>query len=332
MPRKPGDDEVGHGVEHLEDQIVHRIDVAPGFLGRIGARLDRVEMDAVGPEIAAAEQRDDPRRARAGVQESVAQPPALRRAHRAVVKIERKIADPVLLRVDDLAERPMIVRRVDWQRRLGHAAKRRPQHLRRGQFDPGDRAELHIAKLAAEARPGKVASRLRRAGIALGLQMGNPDRAIDRADADRAVASRQNLARRPFDAVLVMRAIEEAAFPSRRAEDAGRAVRRADLPDDRRRIVPRPVDGAVRLFHRRAQTAVRMGQRIGQRLGPPRARLIRVCLDTRDGLEDAAQGRLGDLATIEAALRGRRPRILHACSTPKPPATTESVQPTTNFS
>ena len=135
--------------------------------------------------------------------------------------------------------------------------------------------------------------------------MGNPDGAIDRADADRAVASRQNLARRPFDAVLVMRAIEEAALSEQRAEDAGRAVRRADLPDDRRRIVPRPVDGAVRLFHRRAQTAARMGQRIGQLLGPPRSRLVRARLNTFDRLEDAAQTRLGDLAAIEAALRGR---------------------------
>ena len=84
----------------------------------------------------------------------------------------------------------MIVRRVDWQRRLGHAAQRRPQHLRRGQFDSRDGAELHIAKLAAEAQSGKVAMRIRRAGIALGLQMGNPDRAVDSADADRSVAPR----------------------------------------------------------------------------------------------------------------------------------------------
>ena len=94
---QPGDDEMGHGIEDLEDQIVDRIDVAPGFLSRIGARLDRVEMDAVGPEIGAAEQHDDPRRPRAGVQKCVAQPIALRRAHRAVVKVEREIANLPLL-------------------------------------------------------------------------------------------------------------------------------------------------------------------------------------------------------------------------------------------
>ena len=61
------------------------------------------------------------------------------------------------------------------------------------------------------------------AGIALGLQMGNPDGAVDRADADRAVASGQNLARRPFDAVLIMRAKEEAACSEQRVR--GRRAR-----------------------------------------------------------------------------------------------------------
>ena len=104
--------------------------------------------------------------------------------------------------------------------------------------------------------------RLQRARIALGLQMGNPDGAVDRADANRAVAPRQNLARRPFDAIIEMRAKEEAACSEQRAEDARRAVRRPDLPDDRLRAVPHPVDRAVGLFHWRAQTAARMGQRI----------------------------------------------------------------------
>jgi len=52
---QPGNHEMGHGVENLENQIVDRINVPPGFLGRIGARLDRVEVDAVGPEIGAAQ-------------------------------------------------------------------------------------------------------------------------------------------------------------------------------------------------------------------------------------------------------------------------------------
>ena len=50
---QPGDDQMRHGVEDLEDQVVDRINVPPGFHGRIGARLDRIEMDAVRPEIGA---------------------------------------------------------------------------------------------------------------------------------------------------------------------------------------------------------------------------------------------------------------------------------------
>src|SRR6202030_865259 len=66
---------------------------------------------------------------------------------------------------------------------------------------------------------------------------------------------------------------EEARFAEQRAEDAGSAVRRADLPHDQGRAVVHPVDGTVGLPHRRG--------------------------------ESAAQGGLGDLTTIEAALRGR---------------------------
>ena len=82
--------------------------------------------------------------------------------------------------------------------------------------------------------------------------MGDPDSAIDRADADRAVTPGQNLAGWTLEALLFMRPIEEATFPEQRAEDAGSAVRRADLPHDRSRFVPHPVDGAVCLSHWRA--------------------------------------------------------------------------------
>ena len=70
---QPGDDEMGHSIEDLEDQIVDRIDVPPGFRGRIGAGLDRIEIDAVRPEIGATQQNDDPGRARAGVEERIAE-------------------------------------------------------------------------------------------------------------------------------------------------------------------------------------------------------------------------------------------------------------------
>ena len=51
---------------------VNRINVLPGFLSRIGARLDGIEIDAIGPEIVTAKERDDPSRARTGAEESIA--------------------------------------------------------------------------------------------------------------------------------------------------------------------------------------------------------------------------------------------------------------------
>ena len=165
------------------------------------------------------------------MQECVAQPLALRRAHRAVVEIEREIADLTLLRIDDLAEGAMIVGRVDRQRRLGHAAKRRSQDLCRGQFDPGDRAEVRVAKLAAEARAGKVAmSPPARSASSLAfrweIQTAPSTVPMQIAPSRRA----RTWPGGPLEAVLVMRAIEEAASSEQSAEDAGRAVRRADLP------------------------------------------------------------------------------------------------------
>ena len=81
------------------------------------------------------------------MKERVAEPGAFGGAHRSVAEIEREITNLVLLCVFDLAERAMTGRRVDRQRRLGHAAKQRSQDLRRWQFDPGDQAELGIAEL-----------------------------------------------------------------------------------------------------------------------------------------------------------------------------------------
>src|SRR5450759_153741 len=103
----PGDNEMRHRVEDFEDDIVDRIDVPPGFHGRIGTRLDHVEMDAVRPKIAATQQHDDPGRTRAGMEERVAETGALGRAHRSIVEIEREIANLVLLGIDDLAEGAM---------------------------------------------------------------------------------------------------------------------------------------------------------------------------------------------------------------------------------
>ena len=254
-----GDDEMGHGIEDLEDDIVDRIDVPPGFCGRIGARLDHIEMDAVRPEIMATQQHDDPGRASTGMEERVAQTPALGRAHRPIVEIEGEIANLVLLGIDDLAECAMIGRRIDRHWRFGHASEERPQDLRRGQFDPSDRAQVRIAKFTADARQCEAAGYLLSLGLILDLQMRDPDSANTCADANRAVAPGQNLAGCTFEAILLMRSLEEATFAEQRAEDAGKAVGRAYLPQDHGRLVPRPVDSPLGLPHRRPQTSSHMG-------------------------------------------------------------------------
>src|ERR1700732_2591624 len=106
-----------------------------------------------------------------------------------------------------------------------------------------------------------------------------------------------------------MRPIEEARFAEQRAEDAGSAVRRADLPHDQGRAVAHPVDCTAALPHRRAQTAAQSGppkgRQIGQLLRLPGAGSELTRFDSGDRLENAAHGGLGDLTTIEAALRGR---------------------------
>ena len=103
--------------------------------------------------------------------------------------------------------------------------------------------------------------------------MGDPDSAIDRANADRAVTPGQNLAGRTVAALLFMRPVVKATFAEQRAEDAGGAVRRAKLAHDRRRCVLQPIDGTVGLPHRRPQTAARIRRNIAQLLGSPGAGL-----------------------------------------------------------
>src|SRR5208337_985203 len=134
--------------------------------------------------------------------------------------------------------------------------------------------------------------------------MGDPDSAIDCANADRAVTLGQNLAGRTLEALFFMCPVEEATFAEQRAEDAGSTVRRADLPHDHGRIVPPPIDGTVGLPHWRAQTAAHIRRHIGELLWLPSAGSVLAGFDSGDRLENAKHGGLGHLTTIEAALRG----------------------------
>ena len=139
----------------------------------------------------------------------------------------------------------------------------------------------------------------------LGLQMGDPDSAIDCANADRAVAPGQNLARRTLEALFFMCPVEEATFAEQRAEDAGSTVRRADLPHDHGRCVLHPVDVTVGLPHRRAQTAAHVRRHIVELLWLPSAGSVPAGFDSSDCFKNTAHSSMGDLITIEAAFSGR---------------------------
>src|SRR6516165_3861201 len=69
---QPGDDKMTGGAENFDNQIINRINVPPTLLSRIGARLDSIEIDAIRPKIAAAEEHDNAGRTRTGVKEGVA--------------------------------------------------------------------------------------------------------------------------------------------------------------------------------------------------------------------------------------------------------------------
>src|SRR5262245_66692672 len=153
-----------HGAQDLVDEIVDGVDVAPGFERRIPGRLDHIEMNAVGEEVAPAKEHDHLCRPPAGEEKSVAQAVALRRAHRSVVKIESEIANIVLLIITDLAECAV----------TGFCAYReRRMRQPRGAHAQGHGCrQLYAAPLT----------------INFWLEMADPDRAVDRCDAHRAVA------------------------------------------------------------------------------------------------------------------------------------------------
>ena len=79
-----------------------------------------------------------------------------------------------------------------------------------GNFDPGNRAQLRIAELTADARLEGDDRWPRALAIVLGLQMRNPEGAIDRANTNCAVAPSENLTGRTFEALLFMRPKQEA--------------------------------------------------------------------------------------------------------------------------
>ena len=130
------DHQVGVGLDDLADDVVDREQVPPRLGGRVLGRLDHVQVDAVGEEVAAAHQDDDAGRPRAGVAVRLEQPAALAGAHRAVVEVEVQIADARALLVGDLAPRVAVRRR----RHLGVVDRR--ERMGGGQLEGAGRLEV----------------------------------------------------------------------------------------------------------------------------------------------------------------------------------------------
>lgn len=108
------------GVEDAQDEIVHGHDVFPGFGGRIGGGLDEIQVDAIGPEVAPAQQHDDLGGTLPGIFHGLAQTAAMLGAHRAVVEAEVQIANFIPFFVPDVAEGGGTDLGFDGARNLGH--------------------------------------------------------------------------------------------------------------------------------------------------------------------------------------------------------------------
>ena len=65
VPLHRGDRQLPVGDEDLADQVVHRVDVPPRFLGRMLGVLDQIQVDPVRPVVGAAREHDDAGRPRA---------------------------------------------------------------------------------------------------------------------------------------------------------------------------------------------------------------------------------------------------------------------------
>ena len=192
------------------------------------------------------------------------QPPALPGAHGAVVEVEVQIADSRFLLIGDVAVAALKLGDVE---PLAGARKRK----RRG--------ELDVSLL--RARLPKV---------------GQPDGAIDRGPADRAMALRDDLARRAAKPLLGVDAEEVEVGTGDLIEDTGVALGCPDLADHGVRRVRPPVDRANVLLHERPSLADHL-----RATRVERARLLAV-EGPLDRLDERIDRRAAHLVPVDAAL------------------------------
>ena len=192
--------------QDLEDEVVHRLDVAPRFLGGMGRCLDHVEVDAVRPEVGAAGQHQHADRSAAGRRDRIAERQALRRAHRAVAEGEVQHADATALLVAHRAPGGAVDHGIRGERQVRDAGEPLAK-------------DLHGRQLERRARVRVDA-----------LQMGDPDRAVDRPAQDCAVAGRHDGRREPRPRNARRAALPGARRTGGRACPARRRARRASRP------------------------------------------------------------------------------------------------------
>ena len=83
------DGQMIRGRQDAVHEVIHRVDVPPGFLGGIGGRLDEVEVNPIRPEILPADQHDDFRWPLPGIQHRLLEALAVFGAHGAVIKSKK---------------------------------------------------------------------------------------------------------------------------------------------------------------------------------------------------------------------------------------------------
>ena len=231
-------------------------------------------MDAVGPELGAAQQHQHPGGPPADLAQRGGESLALPGGHGAVVEIEGQEPHGAVLEIGQLAKAAGSRGGVEGDRHLGHVAEPAGQH-----------------------RDGRQLDGL--SGVR-GAQVADPDRAVAGGAQDRAVARGQNLARPPAAAGGLMPAAEKAAGQAGDlVDDTGEAIGGMDLRQDGVRVVCLPVDRPVRLPHQRPRPASH--RRVTRVERPGRKRRVGGALD---GRQHAARRGLGHLAAVQAALGG----------------------------
>jgi hypothetical protein len=273
----------GVGQDDLH-QVVHGVDVAPGFRTGIVGGLDHVQVDAVGEEVPGPAEHDHLHRTSLGVPVGGQQTAALTGAHGSAGEGELQVAHGAGLAVADLPVRAPARRRRQRREDLGHAVQRFTERDRGGQLE------------GARAARGRAAAELR-----------DPHRPVAGGAADGAVPAAQDRPGCSAQLVFGVPADQVVLRTADHVEHAGAGVGRPQLGQHRVGGVGRPVDPAVGLAAGRTGSPGDMGPGVVQRLGP-----IPAPGETRYRQQHRLRRGVRDLGPVRRALRAGGHRELHA--------------------